>query len=96
MPFNSVRACPENSKKAPPERKDFPRSGGRCHGSDKKGRTGSNFWHRKRKAVFGQYNLFKTSTFFLHHLLLLPVSVQEPGEYSRRKTNNLLLQEFIL
>ena len=58
--------------------------------------TGSNFWHRKRKAVFGQYSLFKTSTFFLHHLLLLPVSVQEPGEYSRRKTNNLLLQEFIL
>ena len=27
MPFNSVRACPEDSKKAPPERKDFPRSG---------------------------------------------------------------------
>ena len=27
MPFNSVRACPEDSKKAPPERKDFPRPG---------------------------------------------------------------------
>lgn len=27
MPFNSVRACLEDSKKAPPERKDFPRSG---------------------------------------------------------------------
>ena len=28
----------------PPASKDFPRSGGRCHASDKKGSTGSNFW----------------------------------------------------
>ena len=36
MPFNSVRACPENSKKAPPERKDFPRRG-KMSRSDKRG-----------------------------------------------------------
>ena len=37
MPFNSVRACPEDSKKAPPERKDFPRAGGRCRVATKGG-----------------------------------------------------------
>lgn len=67
----------------------------RSAGHEARPRAEVDAGHRKRKAVFGQYNLFKTSTFLLH-LLLLPVSVQEPGEYSRRKTNNLLLQEFIL
>ena len=68
----------------------------RSAGHEARPRAEVDAGHRKRKAVFGQYSLFKTSTFFLHHLLLLPVSVQKPGEYSRRKTNNLLLQEFIL
>ena len=37
MPFNSVRACPENSKKAPPERKDFPAPGEDVTAGDKRG-----------------------------------------------------------